>query len=113
MPQLIFVTLLLVVLCTPSTPLAQLTTPNDAGIAIGHIHLLAKDREATKKIFVEVFGAQVTKTGTLELLRLPGVYIIINAMEPTAGSVGSSADHIGFSVKDLTDIRNKLAALNV
>jgi predicted enzyme related to lactoylglutathione lyase len=113
MHKFIFVSVLLVVLCPCLMTFAQLTTPNDAGIAIGHIHLLAKDREATKKIFVEAFGAQVTKTGTLELLRLPGVYIIINAMEPTAGSVGSSADHIGFSVNDLAAIRSKLAALNI
>jgi catechol-2,3-dioxygenase len=55
---------------------AQLTTPNDSGISIGHIHLYSKDPEAQKKIWTEAFGAQVTKTGTLELLRLPGVFNI-------------------------------------
>jgi len=92
---------------------AQLTTPNENGVAIGHIHLLSKDPDAQKKIWVEAFGAQVTKTGTLELLRLPGIYIIINKAEPTAGSVGSTADHIGFSVKDLADMKTRLGALNV
>ena len=92
---------------------AQLTTPNDNGVAIGHIHLLSKDPEAQKKIWVEALGAQPTKAGTLEMLRLPGVFIIINNAEPSAGSVGSTADHIGFSVKDLTAIKSKLAALNV
>ena len=48
--------------------LAQLTTPNDAGVAIGHIHLLSKDPDLQKKIWVEAFGAQVTKAGTLEML---------------------------------------------
>jgi catechol-2,3-dioxygenase len=103
----------LVFLFTQLTALAQLTTPNDSGIAIGHIHLMSKDRDAMKKIFVEAFGAEVTKAGTLEMLRLPGVFIIINAMEPTAGSVGSTADHVGFSVKDLNQIKTKLAALNI
>ena len=92
---------------------AQLTTPNDSGIAIGHIHLYSKDPDAQKKIWTEGFGAQVTKTGTLELLRLPGVFIIINKMEPSAGSVGSTADHIGLSVRDLNGIKAKLAALNI
>lgn len=103
----------MVFLFTQWTAFAQLTTPNDSGIAIGHIHLLSKDPDSMKKIFVEAFGAQVTKTGTLELLRLPGVYIIINKAEPTAGSVGSSADHFGLSVKNLNEIKTKLAAVNV
>src|SRR5689334_3060216 len=92
---------------------SQLAAPNDNGVAIGHIHLYSKDPDAQKKIWTEGFGAQVTKTGTLELLRLPGVFIIINKMEPSAGSVGSTADHIGFSVKDLNGMKAKLGALNV
>src|SRR6185436_11906777 len=100
-------------LCVPIASYAQLTAPNDSGIAIGHIHLLSKDPEAQKKIWVEALGAQVTKTGTLEMLRLPGVYIIINKAEPSAGSVGSTADHFGLSVKDLDETKAKLAALNV
>jgi len=92
---------------------AQLTTPNDSGVSIGHIHLLSKEPDAQKKIWVEAFGAQVTKTGTLELLRLPGVFIIINKAEPSGGSVGSTADHLGLSVRDLAATRGKLKALNV
>jgi catechol 2,3-dioxygenase-like lactoylglutathione lyase family enzyme len=91
----------------------QLTTPIDSGITMGHIHLLSKDPDAQKKIWIEAFGAQPTKTGTLEMLRLPGIFIIINKAEPTAGSVGSTADHFGLSVKDLNDIKAKLMALNV
>ncbi len=92
---------------------AQLTTPNDTGVSIGHIHLNSKDPEVQKKIWIEAFGARMTKTGTLEMLRLPGVYIIINKTDPTAGSVGSTVDHVGLSVKDLNDIKTKLAAVNV
>src|SRR6185295_1293673 len=80
---------------------------------IGHIHLLSKDPDAQKKIWIEGLGAQPTRTGTLDLLRLPGVFIIINKAEPSAGSVGSTADHFGLSVKDLDETKAKLAALNV
>jgi catechol 2,3-dioxygenase-like lactoylglutathione lyase family enzyme len=103
----------IVFLLTELNVFAQLTTPNDNGVSIGHIHLLSKDREVQKKIWVEAFGAQVTKTGTLELLRLPGVYIIINQAEPSAGSVGSTADHFGLSVRNLDEIKAKLAALSI
>src|SRR5215813_8859595 len=104
---------LVVFLFAETQALSQLPAPNDSGVAIGHIHLYSKDPDGQKKIWTEAFGAQVTKTGTLELLRLPGVFIIINKMEPSAGSVGSTADHIGFSVKDLNEMKAKLAALNV
>jgi catechol 2,3-dioxygenase-like lactoylglutathione lyase family enzyme len=104
---------LVVFLFTQTQAFPQLAAPNDTGVAIGHIHLYSKDPDAQKKIWTDAFGAQVTKTGTLELLRLPGIFIIINKMEPGAGSVGSTADHIGFSVKDLNDMKAKLTALNV
>lgn len=97
----------------PVSGLSQLTTPNDNGVSIGHIHLFSKDPDAQRKVWVEAFGAQPTKTGTLEMLRLPGVFIIINRSDPSGGSVGSTADHIGFSVRDLNEIKTKLAAVNV
>jgi catechol 2,3-dioxygenase-like lactoylglutathione lyase family enzyme len=109
----IFFSAFVALLSTQLSVFAQLVAPNDSGVAIGHIHLFSKDPDAQKRIWVEALGAQVTKTGALELLRLPGVYIIINKAEPSAGSVGSSADHVGFSVRDLTDIKAKLAAVNV
>src|SRR5262249_40329811 len=37
----------------------------------------------------------------------------INKAEPTAGSVGSTVDHIGLSVKNVEEIKAKLAAVNV
>src|SRR5881296_2565228 len=92
---------------------AQLAAPNESGISLGHVHLLSKDPDAQKKIWVEVFGAQSTKAGTLELLRLPGIFIIINKAEPSAGSVGSTVDHIAFSVKDIAAIKAKLVAMDI
>src|SRR4030095_1067163 len=101
MRKQIFLTASLVFLFTQSIAFPQLTAPNDSGISMGHIHLFAKDPDAQKKIWVEALGAQVTKSGTLELLRLPGAFIIINKAEPAGGSAGSTADHVGLSVKDL------------
>jgi len=104
---------LAVLLLGPVGALAQLTAPNDAGVAIGHIHLLSKDPDAQKKIWIEALGAQPAKTGRLDMLKLPGVFIIIDKADPAGSSTGSTADHIGFSVKSLDAIKAKLAALNV
>jgi len=91
----------------------QLAAPNDSGVSIGHVHLIVKDPEAQKKVWVDALGAQVTRTGTLELLRLPGIFIILTKGEPTSGSDGSTVNHFGFQVKDLAAIKEKLAAVNV
>src|SRR3989454_12675828 len=93
--------------------IAQLAAPNESGISLGHVHLLSKDPEAQKKIWVEAFGVQLTKTGSLELLRLPGMFIIINNAEPSGGSVGSTVDHIAFSVKNTAAMKTKFEGMNV
>jgi catechol 2,3-dioxygenase-like lactoylglutathione lyase family enzyme len=113
MRKQMFFASLVAVIFTQFAAFAQLAAPNDSGVAIGHIHLLSRDPDAQKKIWVEGLGAQVTKTGTLEILRLPGVYIIINKVDPSGGSVGSTADHIGLSVRDVNGTKAKLAAVNV
>jgi len=110
--QIIFATLTVLILLQLPV-FAQLAAPNDSGISIGHIHLLVRDIEAQKKVWIEGLGAQVTKTGTLEMLRLPGVFIIFTKGEPTAGSDGSTVNHIGFQVKDQAAIKAKLTAVNV
>ena len=78
-------TLLVFLLFTEAPVFAQLTTPNDHGITIGHIHLLSRDPDAQKRIWIEGLGAQPTRTGTLDMLRLPGVFIIINKAERRFG----------------------------
>jgi len=109
----ILLTAVILPLFTALAAFAQLAAPNESGISLGHFHLLSKDPEAQKKIWVEAFGAQLTKTGTLELLRLPGIFIIINNAEPSGGSVGSTVDHIAFSLKDTAAMKAKLGGMNV
>src|SRR5213593_5265531 len=113
MRRLILLATLILPLLTECPLLAQLAAPNESGVSLGHVHLLSRDPGAQKKIWVEAFGAQLTKTGTLELLRLPGIFIIINNAEPSGGSVGSTVDHIAFSVKDAAAMKAKLADMSV
>jgi catechol 2,3-dioxygenase-like lactoylglutathione lyase family enzyme len=105
----------LILAVSASALFAQLAAPNQSGVSLGHIHLLVADPEAQKKIWVEALGAEPTHTGTLELLRLPGIYIIVGKARtaPTEGTDGSTVHHIGFAVKDLAAVKQKLAALHV
>ena len=94
---------------------AQLAPPNDNGISMGHVHLIVSDPEAQKKLWVDVLGAQVTHSGTLELLKFPGIFVVVaKARNPTTGgSDGSTVNHFGFLVKSYADTKAKLSAANV
>lgn len=92
---------------------AQLPAPNAAGVSAGHMHMMVKDPAAHKKLWVDLFGAQVVKSGTLELLKLPGIFLILGQAERNEGSVGSTLDHFAFRVKDLAGTSAKLKGAGV
>lgn len=80
---------------------AQLAAPNEAGVAMGHLHLVVRDVAAHRKLWVEGLGAQPVELGPMELLRFPGVFVALRQGEPAAGSEGSTVNHLGFAVRDL------------
>jgi len=92
---------------------AQLPAPNAAGVTAGHMHLMVRDPAAHKKIWVDVLGAEVVKAGSLELLKLPGIFVIVGKGEPAEGSEGSTADHFSFRTKDLAAMSAKLKAAGI
>lgn len=112
--QTLFTALVFSVVVSMQLPaFAQLGAANDSGVSIGHIHFLVRDPEVHKKIWVDALGAVPTKTGPLEMLRVPGVFVLFTRGEPSAGSVGSTVNHLGLSVKDIADTRAKLEAAGV
>ena len=104
----------LTVLLVSAAPLrAQLPTPNGAGVSAGHLHLTVTDPDAHKKIWVDVLGAQVVNSRALELLKLPGIFLVLRKAAPVGGSEGSTVDHFAFRAKDLPAIKAKLTAAGV
>jgi catechol 2,3-dioxygenase-like lactoylglutathione lyase family enzyme len=92
---------------------AQLPAANAAGVSAGHLHMMVKDPAAHKKIWVDLFGAQVVNSGSLELLKLPGIFLILSQGERAEGSIGSTLDHTAFRVKDLAATSAKLKAAGI
>jgi catechol 2,3-dioxygenase-like lactoylglutathione lyase family enzyme len=90
----------------------QLAPANDLGVSLGHIHFVVPDVDATKKAWVDVFGAVPEQAGSLGLLKIPGIFIIVSKanMPPLGGTMGSVVNHIGVSVKDYADVKAKAAA---
>jgi catechol 2,3-dioxygenase-like lactoylglutathione lyase family enzyme len=92
---------------------AQLPAPNAAGVSAGHMHMMVQYPAAHKKIWVDLFGAQVVKSGSLELLKLPGIFLILGQAERADGSIGSTLDHFAFRVKDIAGTSAKLKAAGI
>ena len=75
--------------------------------------MMVRDPAAHKKLWVDILGAEVAKAGSLELLKLPGIFLIVGKGEPAEGSEGSTLDHFAFRVKELAAIRAKLVAASI
>jgi len=94
-----------------TTAWAQLADPGSVGVAMGHVHLAVQDIEATKKFWIAVGGTPASKLGANEVVKFPGVLILIRkAMDPPAGTVGSVVNHIGFLVPNVAATRAKWQA---
>ena len=76
-------TVLLVLLVLHAPLAAQLPAPNEAGVSAGHLHMMVRDPAVHKKIWVDVLGAQVVNAGTLELLKLPGIFLVLGKADTT------------------------------
>ena len=59
------------------TAVAQPFPFNDAGVTMGHWHIISKDVEANKKIFLGM-GGKLFMPGGNPLMMFPGVYINLN-----------------------------------
>ncbi len=103
----------LFVFFSSATLFAQLTPMNEAGVTLGHVHLLVPDPAAHTKLWVDLFGAQIGHAGPLELVKIPGIVILINKTQPGAVPGEPVADHFALVVKDLAAIKQKLAAANI
>ena len=79
---------------------AQLAAPGEGGVAMGHIHLVARELDASRRFFTALGGSPV-QNGTLQMIQFPGVFILVRQAEPTGGTVGSVVNHFGFNVKDI------------
>jgi catechol 2,3-dioxygenase-like lactoylglutathione lyase family enzyme len=82
--------------------LAQLVAPNEAGVSMGHMHLMVKDVDAQRQFWSLLGGTQI-KNGQIELIQFPGTFIMLRKGEPTGGSVGSAVNHFGFHVRSVVD----------
>jgi catechol 2,3-dioxygenase-like lactoylglutathione lyase family enzyme len=89
---------------------AQLAAPNAAGVSIGHAHFVVPDTAKQVAIW-QGLGAEAVARGAVETLKLPGVYILLTQGEARAPSPGTTANHVGFTVRDYAEYKRKLQEL--
>ncbi len=98
----IFAALLFASTLAAGTAAAQPAPYNEAGVTMGHWHIISKDVEANKKLFLAM-GAKLYMPGGNPLIAFPGTYINLNlGMETGNGtSQGSVVNHVGFVVDNV------------
>jgi predicted enzyme related to lactoylglutathione lyase len=104
--------LTLLVLAPASNASAQLLAAKDGPIVYGHHHLNVTNLDEAKKFWVDAIGGVLIKVGpeNREIIKFPNALILLRAQKPTAGSKGSTVDHIGFSVKNLRQVVDRIKA---
>ena len=85
---------------------ADLAPANEAGVAMGHLHLNVMDVQAEKKLWLTLGGTpakQLSANANRQVVKFPGVLIAIGKQKdpPAGGSAGSVVDHVGFKVPDV------------
>ncbi len=90
---------------------AQLAAPNEAGVSMGHVHLLVKDVDASKKFWTDL-GGTAAKLGPNDMIKFPGGVIGLRKGDPTGNGTGG-VDHIGFQVKSGAGLMDKFAAMGL
>jgi catechol 2,3-dioxygenase-like lactoylglutathione lyase family enzyme len=109
----------------------QVRAPNAAGVFAAHEHLITTDL-ASSTAFWTAVGGEATQIGTMNGVRFPGVYILLQSNRGRGGrgangapaapptpppvpesSVGSVAEAIGVKVRNLRETLSRLDALGI
>src|ERR1700694_5200819 len=104
MKTTVLVALLFASALTAGTAAAQPAPFNEIGVTMGHWHLISKDVEANKKLFLGMGGSLVMPGGN-PLMMFPGAYINLNlgTEKGDGGTPGSLVNHVGFIVNNVQE----------
>src|SRR5882724_10211905 len=105
----------LLVALAPSAAHAQVLPAGAGPVVYGHHHLNTTNMAAQKKFYVDTLGGTLVNFGAgerqQEIIKFPNVMIFFRPMQaPTGGSIGTTVNHIGFSVPDLRPLVAKIKA---
>jgi catechol 2,3-dioxygenase-like lactoylglutathione lyase family enzyme len=80
---------------------AQLASPNEAGVTLSHIQLIVNDVDAHKQFWTTVMGGRLVEHGPFTMIAFPEVFVVLEKGPPIGPSEGTVLNHFGFAYKDL------------
>jgi catechol 2,3-dioxygenase-like lactoylglutathione lyase family enzyme len=101
------------VLIGGASALSAQTITAEGPVVYGHHHFNTTDMAAQKRFYVEALGGTPATIGTnnLEVIEFPNVFLFFRPMQaPSGGTIGSTVNHIGFSVPDLKPVVARIKA---
>jgi catechol 2,3-dioxygenase-like lactoylglutathione lyase family enzyme len=113
MPRFLhLVVLALFVIAPAANASAQLLAAKEGPIVYGHHHLNVTNVDEAKKFWVDALGGVLVKVGpeNREIIKFPNALVFLRAQKPTGGSKGTTVDHLGFSVKNLRQVVDRVKA---
>ena len=83
--------------------IAQLAPPNDAGVAMGHLHYVVRDVEANTAFWVAL-GGEAERVGETVVVTFPDVLVLLDEGESSGNTEGSILNHMAFRVQSLETV---------
>ena len=80
---------------------AQLAAPNQAGVAMGHLHYRVKDVEANTRFWTTLGGTPI-RVGAADAVKFTDVIVFLTRGEYSGVSEGAVVNHIAFRVPSFT-----------
>lgn len=98
------------VLCLTNSVNAQLATPNEAGLAYGHVHLNVPDTEEHIAIWIEHFDGERITIGSTSAVKFPNFILMFDEQAPELRSVETAMHHFGFKLRNIGKFIDKWEA---
>jgi hypothetical protein len=87
----------------PALAAAQVSAPNAAGVAMGHLHYHVKDVAANKRFWIALGGTPIDVGGT-DVVKFPDVLVALTQKDSSGGTEGSVLNHVAFRVPSFASV---------
>jgi catechol 2,3-dioxygenase-like lactoylglutathione lyase family enzyme len=85
---------------------AQLASPNQSGVAMGHVHFIVRDLDANAR-FWAALGGRETQFGANRAFVFPDMVVLLREGEPSGTSRGAVVDHVALRVRSLAALEER------
>jgi catechol 2,3-dioxygenase-like lactoylglutathione lyase family enzyme len=101
----------LFVAALPAASYGQLVSAKEGPIVYGHHHVYTGNMAEARRFWADALGGVTVKLGfSAEPIRFTNVWVFLMQKKPTAGSKGSTVNHVGFFVPNIRATIDRLKA---